>query len=37
MRVVGFALKKLIAHFEMLIVSHALYCVNGHYFVFYHF
>ena len=34
-RVVGFALKKLFTHFEMLIVSHALHCVNGHYFVFY--
>ena len=32
-RVVGFALKKLFTHFEMLIVSHALHCVNGHYFV----
>ena len=34
-RLVGFALKKLFTHFEMLIVSHALHCVNGHYFVFY--
>ena len=34
-RVVRFALKKLFTHFEMLIVSHALHCVNGHYFVFY--
>ena len=34
-RVVGFALQKLFTHFEMLIVSHALHCVNGHYFVFY--
>ena len=34
-RVVRFALKKLFTHFEMLIVSHALNCVNGHYFVFY--
>ena len=34
-RVVGFALKKLVTHFEMLIVSHALHCVNGHSFVFY--
>ena len=34
-RVVGFALKKLVTHFEMLIVSHALHCVNGHFFVFY--
>ena len=33
-RVVGFALKKLFTHFEMLIVSHALHCVNGHFFVF---
>ena len=33
-RVVGFALK-LFTHFEMLIVSHALHCVNGHDFVFY--
>ena len=30
--VVGFALKKLVTHFEMLIVSHAVRCVNGHYF-----
>ena len=34
-RVEGFALKKLVTHFEMLIVLHALHCVNGHYFVFY--
>ena len=34
-RVVGFALKKLFTQFEMWIVSHALHCVNGHYFVFY--
>ena len=34
-RVVGFVLKKLFTRFEMLIVSHALHCVNGHYFVFY--
>ena len=34
-KVVGFALKKLVTHFEMLIVSHALHCENGHYFVFY--
>ena len=32
---VGFVLKKLFTHFEMLIVSHALHCVNDHYFVFY--
>ena len=30
-RDVGFVLKKLFTHFEMLIVSHALHCVNGHY------
>ena len=30
-RGVGFVLKKLFTHFEMLIVSHALHCVNGHY------
>ena len=34
-RVVGFAHKKLFTHFEMLIVSNALHCVNGHYFAFY--
>ena len=34
-RVVGFALQKLFTHFEILIVSHALHCVNGHYCVFY--
>ena len=34
-RVVGFVLKKLFTHFEMLIVSHAVHYVNGHYFVFY--
>ena len=34
-RVVRFALKKLFTHFEMLIVSHARHCVNGHYFVSY--
>ena len=28
---VGFALKTLFTHFEMLIVSHALHCVNDHY------
>ena len=31
LRGVGFVLKKLFTHFEMLIVSHALHCVNGHY------
>ena len=31
-RVVGFVLKKLFTHFEILIVSHVLHCVNGHYF-----
>ena len=31
-RVVGFVLKKLFTHFEMLIVLHASHCVNGHYF-----
>ena len=34
-RVVGFALKKLFTHFEMLVISYALHCANGHYFVFY--
>ena len=29
MRVLGFALKKLLTHFEMLIVPHALHCVDG--------
>ena len=29
-RVVGLVLKKLFTHFEMLIVSHAPHCVNGH-------
>ena len=28
--VVGFVLKELFTHFEMVIVSHALRCVNGH-------
>ena len=32
-RVVGFVLKKLFTHFEILIVSHASNCVNGHYSV----
>ena len=30
-RGVGFVLTKLLTHFEMLIASHALHCVNGHY------
>ena len=34
-RVVGFVLKKLFTHLEMLIVSRAPHCVNGHFFVFY--
>ena len=34
-KVIRFVLKKLFTHFEMLIVSHTLHCVNGHYFVFY--
>ena len=33
-RVVGFVLRKLFTRLEMLIVSHALHCQNGHYFVF---
>ena len=34
-RVVGFVHKKLLTYFEMLIVSHALKCVDGCFFVFY--
>ena len=34
-RVVGFVLKKLLTYFEMLIVPHALLCVDGCFFVFY--
>ena len=34
-RVVGFVLKKLFTYFEMLIVPHALQCVDGCFFVFY--
>ena len=34
-RVVGFMLKKLLTYFEMLIVPHALQCVDGCYFAFY--
>ena len=34
LRVVGFVLKKLFTHFEILIVSHTPHCVNGHYFIF---
>ena len=34
-RVVGFALKKLFTHFEMLIVSHVLHYVNGPYFLYF--
>ena len=35
-RVVGFVHKKLLTYFEMLIVPHALQCVDGCFFVFYH-
>ena len=35
-RVVGFVLKKLLTYFEMLIVPHALQCVDGYFFVFNH-
>ena len=34
-RVVGFMLKKLLTYFEMLIVPHALQCVDGCFFAFY--
>ena len=34
-RVVGFVLKKLLTFFEMLIVPHALQCIDGCFFVFY--
>ena len=34
-RVVGFVLKKILTFFEMLIVPHALQCVDGCFFVFY--
>ena len=34
-RVVGFVLKKLLTYFGMLIVPHALQCVDGCFFVFY--
>ena len=34
-RVVEFVLKKLLTYFEMLIVPHALQCVDGCFFVFY--
>ena len=34
-RVVGFMLKKLLTFFEMLIVPHALHCIDGCFFVFY--
>ena len=34
-RVVGFVLKKLYTYFEILIVPHALQCVDGCFFVFY--
>ena len=34
-RVVGLVLKKLLTYFEMLIVPHALQCVDGCFFVFY--
>ena len=33
--VVGFVRKKLLTYFEMLIVPHALQCVDGCFFVFY--
>ena len=35
-RVVGFVLKKLLTYLEMLIVPHAIQCVDGCFFVFYH-
>ena len=35
-RVVGFVLKKLLTYFEMLVVPHALQCVDGCFLVFYH-
>ena len=34
-RVVGFVHKKLLTYFEMLIVPHAVQCVDGCFFVFY--
>ena len=34
-RVVGFVLKKLLTFFEMLIVPHALHCIDGCFFLFY--
>ena len=34
-RAVGFVLKQLLTYFEMLIVPHALQCVDGCFFVFY--
>ena len=34
-RVVAFVIKKLLTYFEMLIVPHALQCVDGCFFVFY--
>ena len=34
-RVEGFVLKTLLSYFEMLIVPHALQCVDGCFFVFY--
>ena len=34
-RVEGFVLKNLLTYFEMLIVPHALQCVDGCFFVFY--
>ena len=33
-RVVGFVLKKLLTFFEMLIVPHALHCIDGCFFYF---
>ena len=34
-RVVGFVLKKLLTFFEMLIVPHALHCIDGCFFAVY--
>ena len=34
-RVIGFVRKKLLTYFDMLIVPHALQCVDGCFFVFY--
>ena len=35
MRVVGFVRKKLLTYFEMLIVPHALQCVDGCFFLYF--